>query len=289
MAIRQNKVTRLYTDLLSRPHLITPQAFNSITSYLDKRNAGSLMKIEDVDETPDDIDDFSPEIGIGIIEVCGALTNHPVETMCGVVGTSYKGILGSVDEMIEEGAKTIVLNVSSSGGEAFNCMASADELRKRCDVAGVELLAYVNECAASAAYAITCVADKVFCHPMGEVGSIGVLIAMIDSSKAMDMAGYKRVFVSAGAEKIPYAEDGSFKDTFIESLQERVDDLYENFCAHVSKYTGLSVEFIKSTEAACFTAPKALELGLINEIMTNEQFVAFLATKINTQTEMEQE
>ncbi len=135
----------------------------------------------------------------------------------------------------------------------------------------------VDGTCASAAYAMACVCDELVGNPYCEVGSIGVLIALQDKSKMMADVGIKPVFVSAGKEKIPFAEDGSFRPEFLADLQTKVDKLYQAFAEHVSTNTGLTVKEVKSTEAKCFMAEDALKLGLINKIMSNSDFVEYVA------------
>jgi ClpP class serine protease len=99
----------------------------------------------------------------------------------------------------------------------------------------------------------------------------------MNNSKQLEQAGLTRTFVTAGANKIPFDANGEFRGEFIASLQESVNELYGEFVAHVSKYTGLSEEEIKATEASMFRANKALSMGLINSIMTNEEFAEYLS------------
>jgi len=270
----QRPVRRLATDLYNKPHLISAEAFSAITSYLDLRNSGMLAQVETVSA---DLDKPSKVGKIGLINIHGSLTNRPVESMCGATGASYAGLLSQMDDLINAGCKRIVFDISSGGGEAFNCFPTADAIRKMADDNDVYLISYVQDCAASAAYALCVLSDEVVCHPQGQVGSIGVLIALMNNSKQLEQAGITRTFVTAGANKIPFDANGDFRDEFIESLQESVNELYGEFVAHVAKYTGLSEEEIKSTEASMFRANKALSMGLINSIMTNEQFAEYLS------------
>lgn len=289
----QRPVHRLLADLYNKPHLISAEAFSAITTYLDLRNGGMLaqvLPVNDPDNDGDssgndpDKDEIVPGFSTAIIDIHGSLTNKPVETMCGAVGTSYASLLDNVSSAIEAGCKTVVFDISSGGGEAFNCFQTADAIRKMADDNGVYLISYVEDCAASAAYALCVMSDEVVSHPSGQVGSIGVLIALYNNSKQLDMDGITRTFVTAGANKIPYDANGEFRDEFIASLQESVDELYGEFCAHVSKYTGLSVDEIKATEASMFRAKKALELGLINSIQTNEEFAQYLQNRNKEQS-----
>lgn len=277
---KQNPVHRFATKLYNTPYLITPDAFNVVASYLNSRNSFKLDVMNPSSATGSE-DEELPEITpqLGIIEIHGTLTNKPMMSMCGEVGTSYLGILNQMQMIADAGCKLVMLDIDSCGGDAFNCFQTATELRSIADKNGIEIIAYVQSIAASAAYALACIADEIISHPMGMSGSIGVLVALMNDSKQLENEGLARTFITAGANKIPFDASGEFKDSFLSKLQTDVDDLYEQFCSHVSFYTGLSVDDIKATEADTFRAPKALGLGLINSIMTNEEFATYLLTE----------
>ena len=284
MAIKQNKILRLTEDILSRPQLITPESYSAITSYLFKRNQGMLMQPDDFENEEDEekiVPSFDPEIGVGVISIKGSLSAKPVMTMCGEVGTSYQTILEQTEEMLEAGCTTIIMDVSSGGGEAYSCFTSVDEFRSMVDSYGAKVYGFADGIAASAAYAWLCACDEVYAHPDSEVGSIGVVCAILDDSKYMDELGLKRIYVHAGDSKVPYADDGSIRPEFIADLQYKIDSLYENFVNHVAKYTGLSVEAIKKTEAKTFLSKDALSLGLINGIKTEQEFQSYVGSMIN--------
>lgn len=273
---KQRPVLRLTSELYNQPHLISQMAFNTITSYLDMRNKGMLSQVEVVAENLDQPETVDK---IGIINIHGSLTNKPVESMCGATGASYAGLMNQMSDLIQLGCKTIVLDVDSGGGEAFNCFQTADAMRAMADNNGVYIISYVQSMAASAAYALACCADEVVCHPQGQVGSIGVLVALMNDTKALEMEGYTRSFVTAGANKIPFDADGNFREGFLAEIQTRVDDLYGQFCAHVAHYTGLSVESVQETEASVFSGPVGLSMGLVNSVMTNEEFATYLQSR----------
>jgi ClpP class serine protease len=274
----QNPVRRLTSDLFNKPHLISAEAYTVITNYLNLRNTGLLASVQ-MEKVSPDLDKPAKAGKIGIINIHGSLTNKPVESMCGATGTSYAGLLNQTSELINAGCKTIVLDISSGGGEAFNVFQTATAMRKMADDNGVYMISYVQDCAASAAYALCVASDEIVAHPQGSVGSIGVLVALMNDTKALEKEGLVRSFVTAGANKIPFDADGNFREEFISDIQAQIDELYDEFCEHVSFYTGLSVEDIKTTEASMYRANKALEMGLINSIMSNEEFADYLITK----------
>jgi protease-4 len=275
---------RLSQRVFNVPHLIEPRSFQIIADYFRHRNQPSFSIFDpdndgdDDSDNDNDLDDFifnkSP---VQVLNVDGSLTYKPVEAMCGEVGTSYQELVEQVQTMADNGAKYIVMNVSSGGGEASHMFETADAIRTICDNNDIKLIGYADEMACSAAYGLICVCDVVIANPSAELGSIGVLIALWDSSKALEMEGYKRIFVTSGEDKVPFAADGSFKQSFLDDLQTEVDELMTQFAAHVSKYTGLSIDAIYGFQAKVFNAKNAVENGLANAIMTTQEFSTWLA------------
>jgi ClpP class serine protease len=271
---------RLRSKIYNVPHLITAEAFNVVLDYFDYRNSDSFKLIKPELEVRDAEFQSAPQGGgIGVLCIDGSLTYKPVMTMCGEVGTSYQSLEAQVEALAEEGVKTIVMEVSSGGGEASHCFQTAQSIRAICDANDIKLIGYADTLACSAAYAMIVVCDEVVVNPDATVGSIGCVVALMDTSKAMEQAGLKRIFVTSGESKVPFAEDGSFKAEFIEEIQAEVNRLNDLFAMHVSEHTGLSAEDIKGFEAGTFSADEAVSLGLANKVMTNKEFAAYVASQ----------
>lgn len=284
--MNKNSLIRLTASLHNTPHLITVKSFDAILEYLDSRNANGIqmlmpMKAEDdEDEMPDDMDDFDESpLPIVVIDVCGTLTYKPVETMCGEVGTSYKGLEEQVEDAIEMGATTVIMNFNSGGGQAAHVFECCENIRSMCDEADVSLIGYVEDMACSAAYALAVICDEVYINPSACAGSIGCVISLLDTSKAMEMEGYKRIYITSGTNKVPFDADGSFKKSFLEDLQKDVDKLNMQFSEHVSKYSGIDSKVIRGFEAAVFDAEESVSNGLVNGVMTNKEFVKYIVDK----------
>ena len=283
-----HQLFRLTQSIWNKPHLITPQAFDVVLNYLDYRNGlyhkliiqDSEDSVDIPEPSPDDLDDFDESsLPVAVINVSGSLTYKPVMTMCGEVGTSYESLEDQVEDAIEDGATTIVLNFASGGGEAAHAFETADNIRNMCTEAGVALLGYADEYACSAAYLLAVVCDELYANPSATLGSIGCVVALLDTSKAMEMEGYKRVFITSGTNKVPFDLDGSFKESFLEEIQVSVDKLNAQFTDHVAKYTGIDPQVIRDFEASCFDAEDSLANNLISGIMTNKEFVQYVVSK----------
>jgi len=273
---KAHSLLRLAAKLHNTPHLITPEAFNVILDYFDKRNSDTFKM--DIYEDGNNLTErpASYANGIGVLSVDGSLTYKPVMTVCGEAGTSYTSLVDQVEEMAQAGVRTIVMEVTSGGGEASHVFQCCEDIRTICDENDIQLIGYADTMACSAAYALISICDEVIANPSASLGSIGCVVALLDTSKAMEQAGYKRIFVTSGSNKVPFAEDGSFKEEFLAEIQDDVNRLNDEFAAHVSKYTGLSIEDIKDFEASVFHAQEAVDKGLANKVMTNKEFISYI-------------
>lgn len=270
-----HELYRLKEKLCNTPHLIHPTSFETIIDYIEKR-CESGEPGEAIEATSRY--SFNRDIGVAVLEIDGPLSYKPVTMMgfdCG--GTSYQQLKEDFTYLVENGAKTISLHVSSGGGEAFQVFATARYMRQLADENGVKLISFVDGLSASAAYALSSIADEIIMNEGSEVGSIGVVVRLMNDSKALEKAGVERIFVTAGDSKVPFDKDGSFREGFIADLQEKVDILYGEFTEFVASNRNLSVDAVRSTQAKTFMGDKAIELGLADSVMNLEDYYAYLA------------
>lgn len=284
-----HELWRLRESLYNTPLYSDQETLKSVVSYLTARNKGDVDIKADAFDVDEDHQRYAyyEDSALAFMSITGPLTYKPVTFMgmqCG--GQSYTALKEDVADAISKGVKTIVFDVDSGGGYAFGMIDSAQYIRKLADDNGVEILAYVDGRCASAAYGLTCIADKIIGHPDSSFGSVGVIIELLNDSEALKKEGYERSFIYAGGEKQPFADDGSFREGFIKSLQESVDDSYEKFTSHVSTMTGVPLDVVKGTEAAMFPVEAAIKLGLAHDVMSPEAFYEYLASKAKSNTEV---
>lgn len=265
--------------LYNQPLLITTGEVDSLSSYINNRDElitkqelainSSLrpkMKAGDLGEGD-----------IAVIPIEGALTYEETgwEALCGM--TSYEGLLNITRFAIDEGFKTIVFDVNSGGGQAYGMMETARDIRELAKEKGVHTIAYVDGTSASAAYGLSAAMDEVIVNPESEVGSIGVVTKLVNTSEKDKKDGINYHYVYAGDSKIPFDAEGSFSESFLSDLQTKVETLYESFLGHVAEMRGLEKEAVRSTQAKVFGSEKALEIGLVDKIQTRSEFANYLA------------
>lgn len=275
-----HKLHRLLDSVYNTPHLITTQALQPIIEYLESRTNGVIPAFVVSAELPEPEDIVPQSVG-GVGEICldGTLTYKPVYGMCGPVGTSYTGILEQAEELIGSGITTLITMHSSPGGQAAHCFSTVDELRNMCDDAGVEWIAYIDTLSASASLAFSVAADETVIHPSASTGSVGCVVCLLDQSKALDKAGLKPVYIASTPGKTPFEDNGSFRDEFLEEIQEDVTRLGDEFAEHVAKYTGLPIKDILAMDAKVFHAEAALKKGLVTAVMDHKTFAKYMADK----------
>lgn len=271
---------RIQKRYFNEPLLVDTETFHSVMAYLDTRNEGDYQISARSDEDRDSYSRYlyNEDTQTAVMTIEGPLTYRPFTFMgydCG--GTNYTDLKGDVESAIERGAKTIAWIVDSGGGEAHQMSDSAKYIRKLLDANNVRLLAYVDGRSASAAYGLTAIADEIIASKDSELGSIGVLVQLMNDSKALEMNGFQRTFITAGDDKIPFAEDGSWREGFLEDLQKKVDVCYQDFTSHVAASRNIPVEAVRSTQARMYFAQDAVELGLADKVMTPEEFYSYLA------------
>lgn len=273
--------SRLLASLNNTPHLITHEHFNRVLQVLEARELnGKIVRMDDdEDEGEDDKEDCPfDDVGVPILKVDGPLTYKETgwQAMCG--GTNYLGLERSMKQYAKEGHKTVIMHVSSGGGEAYGMQECADNLRAIADKNGMKIYGYAEGIAASAAYGLLCVSDVVVANPSSsDIGNIGCVVRMVDTSEKEKMEGEKKVYVYAGDGKIPYAPDGSFSESYLQDIQHKVDAMYSSFTDHVSKYRGIPKEtLVKDVQAKSYIAEDAVNNKLVDMTMTVEEFKGYI-------------
>jgi ClpP class serine protease len=274
---------RLRGKLFNTPQLMEATEFETIVEYINKRCEDPSFEIGGGPEGINGRYSYNQDLQVAVMSIEGPLSYKPVTFMgmkCG--GTDYQTIKEDFTYLAEQGVRTVAFEVDSPGGEAFQLFPTAKYVREVANEYGINILAYVDGLSASAAYGFTAIADEVIVAPSSEVGSIGVVVRLMNDSKALEKAGMQRTFVTAGKSKVPFDEDGGFKEDFIQDIQSKVDVLYEEFTEFVAMNRNISVETVRSTEAKTFLPVEAIELGLIDRVMTVEEFYTYLADEAQT-------
>lgn len=276
---KAHSLFRLADKVVGSPQMMQAAAFDRVAAFFDGRNGSEVeMALNNGAMTSERQLTYNADTKVGIVELQGPLTYLHYQPMCGDAPTSYQSLVADFDTLLSQGAKTIVLDTDSPGGEAYAVFETAKRLRSMADEHGAKIITYVDGMAASAAYALASMSDEIVMNPSAEVGSIGVVVRLRNTNKAMKNMGVEDTYVYAGKSKIPFNSDGEFAEEFLEDLQEKVNTLYGDFVSHVAQMRGMTAEGVKDTEAKTFLADKAIQLGLADKAMEVEEFYSYLST-----------
>lgn len=207
-----------------------------------------------------------------VIEIRGPLEHHD-DWWC----DSYEAILDRVTDACSSAATSIVLKLDSPGGELFGCFDAARAIRARCKAAGKRLVAYVDGCACSAAYALACSADEIVTSETAFSGSIGILITRVDLTARDAREGIGFALVASGKRKVDGHPHVALSKPELESMQSQCDALAELFFELVASLRGISTDAVRALEADVFHGPRAVEVGLADRVASFDELLELLA------------
>lgn len=217
--------------------------------------------------------------GIAVVEVSGVLVPRLGIRRSLGIATGYDGIRANMlDAMADDQARAIVLLVDSPGGYCAGLPDLADAIYA---MRGAKpIVAVLDEMACSAAYWLASAADVVTVPRSGTIGSVGVIVQMMDVSRSLANAGVDVHFVHFGSEKAVEARAvlTGMTPAALASVQAEVDEMGEMFVAAVARNRDLPADAIRSLEAACFTGNRGVVAGLADSVLSPDQaFAALLA------------
>lgn len=267
--------------IFNTPLAIEPRKAEAILNAIGPRlgvdainvtvDAGAFLDVES------ECDDKNYEVkgGVAIIPIHGTLVQRGAWIGAYSGMTSYWGVRKCFTEAMNDSAvKAVFLDVDSPGGEVSGLFDLVDDMSRR--VGEKPIHAHCNELSASAAYALTTVADHVSIPRTGTAGSVGVIIVHAEYSDYLRKEGVQVNIIRAGdhkAEGNPYEQLS--KDAR-ESLQGEVDYVREIFVKTVARNRGIDEKAIWDTEARVFTGPEAVRIGLADAVMSTNEAAAHL-------------
>jgi protease-4 len=161
--------------------------------------------------------------------------------------------------------KSVLLLVDSPGGSATDSGHLQSAIAKLAETKPI--VAFVQGVAASGAYMAASPATKIVALPSALVGSIGVISVMPILRGLLDRLGINIEVVKSGRLKDMGLFHREPTDEERKKEQDLSDEIYNEFVDSVAKYRKLGNEQVKSLATGeIFTAKKALQLGLIDEL-----------------------
>lgn len=234
-----------------QPWLITPESHAAMHRALSRSD---LFQNEPTPQqaTPELL---TVEAGVGIVTIHGPLMKRPDFFARLLLGATDMDEIAIALEAARDRSdvQAVFLDVDSPGGtvngipELAALVASVSKAKYT--------YAFTDGQMCSAAYWLASQADAIFATPSARVGSIGVLLPMLDDSKAFEMEGLKVEMFAAGKYKSVGAAGVALTDEQRAWLQGQVDEIYADFkAAALARGRRITPDVM---EGQCFSGRKA--------------------------------
>lgn len=284
-----SKFAHVASRLFNAPLMLRPEKAEMLCAALVDRLG--IAKLDTIDgrsldaaqlrQRAGDWHDAPPKTASDMYEVSRGVATIPISgTLVHKLGgvEPYSGMRGydQIDRIVADALANkevgaLLIDLDSPGGEVSGCFDFARKLRGMgARAGGKPIVAFANEMACSAAYAIACSCDAVMTTRTGMVGSIGVWTMQVDMTKGLTKNGIEVTMIRAGDRKArggPYevADDETFA-----KLQGWVDETWMIFAEHVAEARGMDVDAIKDLEGDWHTGWDALGIGLVDAVDSPE-------------------
>ena len=196
---------------------------------------------------------------------------------------SFKGDMGAsaVGRLAEQmsavlrvarpGVDEIALRIHSPGGSVTGYGHAAAEIA-RAGEHGVATTACVDEVAASGGYMMACAAQKIVAAPFAMLGSIGVVAQAPNFNRLLKRADIDYEEFAAGEHKRSVTIFGENTEAGRAHMREKVEAIHVAFRDWVvTRRPGLDINAVGNGDH--WIGTEAKKLGLVDELMTSEEFL----------------
>lgn len=262
---------------------IVPGVFDSLLRIVEQHDLGIRSTPEQVREAQGHRASFGMEDmtsggepvmqirgDTAIIPVRGVLARYSdqINGACQDQGRSAESIQADLAKAsANPNVSRIIMRIDSPGGSVAGTAETGAAIRAA-SASGKRVVAYVDGMAASAGYWLASQADEIVASAPGSlVGSIGVIMALVDASKNQEKAGYKVHVVRSVGLKAPGTANEAINPEQLASVQKVVADLHSLFTSAVSSGRGMDQKQMDSAATGeVFTAEEGVRLGLVDRV-----------------------
>lgn len=202
-----------------------------------------------------------------VIPVYGVLAKNisAFEESCGG-GTDINPIAAALEQAVAaKEVKTIVFDFSSPGGAVTGIAEIGVAIAAAAQVKPTYAFSDSQMC--SAAYWLGSQCAEIYVAPSAIIGSIGVYLAWLDETVALQLQGLRLEYFGAGEHKAAGLPGKPLTNAQRGLLQARVDEIYKDFTGAVS---AKRPEISPATmQGQVFSGKKALAAGLVDGLVND--------------------
>lgn len=228
---------------------------------------------------------YSVVNGILQVPVAGVLLNN-FPYQLGRWATGYAYIEKAIERgMVDSNVKGIALVCDSPGGEVAGCFELTDAIFEARGYKPIR--AFSANAAYSAAYSLASAADDITVTRSGGTGSVGVVTAHVDYSKAMEKSGVKVTFFKFGAHKTDGNPYEALSESAAKRIQARIDKLGAVFVSTVARNRDMDEDAVRGTEALTYDAEDSVKVGFADRIGSLEDGMSAFVDEATQEEEEE--
>lgn len=172
---------------------------------------------------------------------------------------------------VAEPEDEVLVCVESGGGMVHGYGLAASQL-KRIKQKGLKLTIAVDKVAASGGYMMACIADKLIAAPFAIVGSIGVIAQLPNFNRVLKKHDVEFEQITAGEYKRTLTMFGENDDKGRAKFKQELEETHVLFKDFVSEMRP-DLDTAKVATGEHWYGTQALELGLIDQIQTSDDFL----------------
>jgi protease-4 len=224
----------------------------------------------------------SDKPAVGIVFVEGPIMlGNPEPSIFGAAGEARSSaIRKALDQAAaDDKVKAVVLRVNSPGGSAVASEIILDATRRV--KAKKPFVVSMGDVAGSGGYYVACASDTIFADPSTITASIGVVAGKVVTTPMWNKIGVTFKPYARGARADLLNSDRPFTDDQRAVLQSWMDDIYGVFKQHVTdaRKDRLKNPLDQLAGGRVYTGRQALDLGLVDQLGTLNDAIAFVAAK----------
>lgn len=195
-----------------------------------------------------------------------------------VAGDRFASLIAKVRK--DPSVKAVVLRVNSPGGSVLaseKIKAELDLLREK-----VPVIASYGAYAASGGYWISANSDYIFANASTLTGSIGVFSMIPDFSNTVkDNLHVTITHINSNKHSDMYSMMRPLDDAEVAYMQASVESIYNKFTSLVAQGRNMTVNAVDNiAQGRVWTGAEAIEIGLVDQIGTIEDAIAYAAKSI---------
>lgn len=214
---------------------------------------------------------------VAIIDLDGMIMNQRRGGLLGDNENPTALFIEKVDKAAADSSvRAIVLRLNSPGGGVAASDICYAHLLAAKKARQIPVVAVFEDMGTSGAYYIACAADKIIAHPASITGAVGVIAEAVSINGTLHKIGIDVRTIAAGPHKAMANPFEPLSDKDMAILQSIVDGFQQRFLGIVrtARPNMTADQFASATDGRVFSAPQALDLGLIDSIGYVEDAIA---------------